>query len=668
MGRNNHRCKWPWIAAAVFIVLAGLTVLTSGQQRGRLADPRDSLHVPILTFGPQEPAELEGLPDDWSHHHLVFSNPGTEQDAIQKGTYDDWLRIVNDPRYIMQQLKRRSPAQGPAAEYVARMNERARAEKAATSEELAAPQSTGPIGPVLLDPVRLRKATIHRDWSMNLGSGTVGAGQFPAKYGFSTTAAGLCSNSSTPDYVVYNSGKAGVSGSQANIIAYDNIYSGCSGTVPSVYWSYYTGTGTAATSPVLSGDGSKVAFIETPTSGAATLRILKWVGGQGTDYNHPTAPQNLYTNKTAGAGGNTAWSTCPSGQSCMISVTFQTELNPDTTSPPWCDYASDTVYVGDSDGYLHEITGVFNGTPGEVTSTPWPVAVQTGYALTGPVFDDSTSLIFLGSSNPMGYLQSVNSSTGAVVTSAQLATSGLGINDAPLVDSVTSTVYAFVDDAVYEGGVAAVLRFPEAFTGATAYIHQHLGTNSNTIPIYSGAFDNEYYTSTTGTGNLWACGNPGGTPTLYAVGVTTNNMSAAVAGPAVSNATTTCSTVTEFCTTTTGVACSAGADTSATTTPPQNDYVFVSPQTQSGTAIPGCTANEGCVLSYIIATTPAATYSGAGAFVGGASGMIVDTQNTTVSGTLQLYFGILGSMSCSGTSSAGSGTGGCAVQASQSVP
>jgi len=225
-----------------------------------------------------------------------------------------------------------------------------------------------------------------------------------------------------------------------------------------------------------------------------------------------------------------------------------------------------------------------------------------------------------------------------------------------------------VDDAEYEGGAAAVLQFPEAFTGATTYIHERLGNNSNTIPIYSGAFDNEYYTSTTGTGNLWACGNPGGTPTLYAVGVTTNNMSAAVAGPAVSNATTTCSTVTEFCTTTTGVACSAGADTSATTTPPQNDYVFVSPQTQSGTAIPGCTANEGCVLSYIIATTPAATYSGAGAFVGGASGMIVDTQNTTVSGTLQLYFGILGSMSCSGTSSAGSGTGGCAVQASQSVP
>jgi len=669
MSGKDHLYKRPWISAVVFIVVAGLTVSTSGQQSGRLPDPKDSLHVPILTFGRQEPAELEGLPDDWSHHHLVFSNPGTEEEAIQKGTYDDWLRIVNHPRYIMQQLKRRSPAQGPAAEYVARMNEMARAEEAAASEELAAPESIGIIGPVLLHSVRVRKAKIRRDWSMDLGSGKVGAGQFPAKYAFSTTAAGLCSNSSTPDYVVYNSGKGGTSGSQANIIAYDNIYSGCSGTVPSVYWSYYTGTGTAATSPVLSSGGGKVAFIETPASGAATLRILKWVGGQGTDYNHPTAPQNSYTNTTAGAGGNTAWSTCPSGQSCMISVTFQTELNPDATSPPWYDYASDTVYVGDSNGYLHEITGVFKGTPGEVTTNPWPVAVQTGYALTGPVFDDSTSLIFVGSSNPNGYLQSVNSSTGVVVTSALLAGNGLGINDAPLVDSASSTVYVFVDDAHYEAA-AAVLQFPETFTGATTYIHEALGNNSTTIPIYSGTFDNEYYTSTTGTGNLWACGNPGGTPTLYAVGVTATNMSAAVAAAVVSNATTTCSTVTEFCTTTTGVACAAGTDTSATTTPPQNDYIFVSPQTQSGAAIQGCTANEGCVLSYTIATgaPPTATYSGAGAFAGGASGMIVDTQNTTVSGTLQLYFGILGSMICSGTSSAGSGTGGCAVQASQSAP
>src|ERR1019366_4276501 len=45
-----------------------------------------------------------GIPEDWSTHRLVFSNPGTEEDAIANGTHDRWLSIVNDPRYIIQQL------------------------------------------------------------------------------------------------------------------------------------------------------------------------------------------------------------------------------------------------------------------------------------------------------------------------------------------------------------------------------------------------------------------------------------------------------------------------------------------------------------------------------------------------------------------------------------
>ena len=58
------------------------------------------------------------------------------------------------------------------------------------------------------------------------GSNAVGAGQYPAKYSFSDSSEGLCADQTTPDYVVYNTGVAGGS-TQANIIAYDNIYSGC---------------------------------------------------------------------------------------------------------------------------------------------------------------------------------------------------------------------------------------------------------------------------------------------------------------------------------------------------------------------------------------------------------------------------------------------------------
>ena len=46
-----------------------------------------------------------GIPQDWTHHYLVSSDPGTEEDALRTGTYDDWARIVNQPRYVAQQFK-----------------------------------------------------------------------------------------------------------------------------------------------------------------------------------------------------------------------------------------------------------------------------------------------------------------------------------------------------------------------------------------------------------------------------------------------------------------------------------------------------------------------------------------------------------------------------------
>ena len=50
----------------------------------------------IPAWGQEAPAihvgntRITGLPDDWSHHHQVFSNPGTEENAIRKGTHDRW--------------------------------------------------------------------------------------------------------------------------------------------------------------------------------------------------------------------------------------------------------------------------------------------------------------------------------------------------------------------------------------------------------------------------------------------------------------------------------------------------------------------------------------------------------------------------------------------------
>ena len=60
--------------------------------------------------------------------------------------------------------------------------------------------------------------------------------------------------------MIYNTSVA-ASGTQASIVAYDNLYTGCTGTVPSTYWAYNTG-GTIATSVVLSFDGTQIADLE----------------------------------------------------------------------------------------------------------------------------------------------------------------------------------------------------------------------------------------------------------------------------------------------------------------------------------------------------------------------------------------------------------------------
>ena len=186
------------------------------------------------------------------------------------------------------------------------------------------------------------------------GSNAVGAGQYPAKYSFSDSSEGLCADQTTPDYVVYNTGVAGGS-TQANIIAYDNIYSGCptgSVPVPNVYWSYHTGPGSVVTSSVLSLDGTKVAFIESPAGGAAILRVLS---GLPAKVRIPIA-RCLLTIRIRtvmpapvpilhGVGQHN----CPTTASCMISVPFQ-DGNNDKVSSPWYDYGTDTLWVGDSAG------------------------------------------------------------------------------------------------------------------------------------------------------------------------------------------------------------------------------------------------------------------------------------------------------------------------------
>ncbi|MGC1414101.1 MAG: hypothetical protein WA817_02380, partial [Candidatus Acidiferrum sp.] len=125
---------------------------------------------------------------------------------------------------------------------------------------------------------------------------------------------------------------------RGNIVAFNNLYSTqgsagglCDQNGPSIYWSYFTGTGKADTSVVLSDDGTKVAFVEA-VAGGAILRILKWQAGEGTGAGYPSAPDITV------APGDTWAEDCTPGNSCISSIAFSGGYN-DTGSSPFYDYA-----------------------------------------------------------------------------------------------------------------------------------------------------------------------------------------------------------------------------------------------------------------------------------------------------------------------------------------
>ena len=307
----------------------------------------------------------------------------------------------------------------------------------------------------------------------------------------------------------------GVNGVPA-LVAYNQMYSTqgsvgglCNQNGPSVMWSYQTaavGTGSAATSPILSLDGSKVAYVETKASGAI-LHVLKWKAGQGTTVAAAPAPD-----QTLAPGA--AWSSCTAGNSCVANVPFNG--NPQSTrSAPYYDYTTDSLYVGDNSGRLHKFTGVFDGTPAEVT-TGWPITVHSGaFILTGPVYDSTSGNIFVGDSGgQLSYVRESGSTVGACASGSPpclgsiVQALGGAIVDAPIVDGTTGRVLAFEGTDTTTRG--AVFQFDTALTsGSQRRVSIGSGTTGSGFDqsyIYSGTFDEAYYDSADGTGRLLVCG------------------------------------------------------------------------------------------------------------------------------------------------------------------
>ena len=403
-----------------------------------------------------------GVPQDWSQGHIVFSRAALAQHPEL---------IYRERRILYQAMQRWQPNSNIF-------------------------YGADPL------PASVNDAG-QRDWNLALGSKVV-AHMYPAKFSFDPAATPDC----THDFVVFGTAATGVpgtSGGQANLVALNNLYVNssntgfCSGTAPNVLFAYNITTvtgGRISTSPVLSEDGTKIAFVESVpgTSPQAIFHVLTW------------APGGAIKSAVAPAPGS------------MTSLTFSPTANC-TSSSPWIDYATDIVYVGSDKGNVYKITPVFKGTPA-VAGVPWPVTVHANFHITPPVLDAGRSVLMVGSSD--GVLYKITTagvlSTSSLVVGKKGGTTS-GIVAPPIVDGTSGTT--FVVSA--NDGTSAVLV--EADTDSMTQLSKaRIGVGSSggtNLNLYDPAISNDYFNDPS-TGVIRLCGTALATPNpwQYAFGFT----------------------------------------------------------------------------------------------------------------------------------------------------
>jgi len=470
---RGYACRWFCVVAGS--LLLGLPLL--GQAGMETASKGDASH---------ELTHL-GYPQDWSSRHLLM--PGTRAEDVLAAA-------AHDPRYVYNRVMRQVAV------------EKSRHE------------------------IRRRPHRTEIDWAVSLENGYVPQNQFPAKYQFDVVA-----ENCNADYIVFGLTVSGT-GTQANLVGVNNLYTGaspaCNSGSPWVAFAYNTVTQTGGqikTSPVLSIDGTKVAFVES-TSAGSYFHVLYLPNpiptppSQSGSVLSPLTPTSCTTPTTAG---------------CMTTLTIETNAT-NSNSSPWVDYNTDTAYVGADNGVLYKITPVFGvGAPALVNdSTNWPVAVSTNKyntILTAPVVDDSAGLIFIGDGE--GYLYSVKLTSPAKTYAAQQTIGwaydgttdgsgkpGTGIVDPPIAvtdpaNSATDQVFAFTGCSVVEGIGGAITQVAANFTtgspttGNTVDLGSASGDGDCTGKnVHAGAFDNAFWLNGSTSGHMIACGflQSGGVP------------------------------------------------------------------------------------------------------------------------------------------------------------
>ena len=342
-------------------------------------------------------------------------------------------------------------------------------------------------------------------------------------------------------------GPGGVNGSgtagQPTIIAFNQLYNGTCTTAtgrdaaddakaPNVMWSYNTGAGyVVETSPVLSwhDNAKQVAFIQRNNSTGALQLVLLKPAALTTSAARLAAAANpaALTNSTASQYVTARGQAAAAMHVITLNGTTNTGNVP-TYSSPFVDYAKDELYVGDGNGRLHKIAGVFKGSPAEVTTNGFPVTVAAGMKLSPPVYYKGN--VYIGSQSGAGdtggKLHRIVSTDGTQKFDSKKLSiaNAIGLREAPIVTGTpvsTGSVFVFLfndgsagntTDCAPTGGnqnsCRVVARFVPGFAASAdpaerAYVGR--GNNVNST-LYAGAFDDAYYDSANGTGAMYIIG------------------------------------------------------------------------------------------------------------------------------------------------------------------
>jgi len=544
----------------------------SGQDRVRLHWDPTTEPMPLGTTAGMPPSSKRqrvSLVRDFSHRHVIFS------EAVPAAMLD---KVRNDPRFWHQYLQRHARRSMPF-----------------DSNYVPDPHVTQPI---------------ERDWSFSMNNGSGGTIAMPAKYSFDVNAAPSC----TADFIVTGVNIAG-SATQANLLGLNSLYNTpagnglCPGTAPTLMFAYNIGPGVINSYIALALDGTKVAFNE--NNGASSFfHVLKFATGAGNGTSAAAAVKP--------GVGNTA-------------VDVKLPLTGGVSTAPYVDYGADVAYVTSSDNVVHKFTGVFLGTPKEVTAagTGWPVStIVTG--LSTPILDGVSRHVFFVDSSTGGIDYVDESVVPAVLHENKfLFAPGLAVAAPVMVDSSSQKVYAFSSNT---NGANAVVAQADTSLSLASQVTVSVGSPTNNLQVLPGDFNDDYYNGVAGSALLYVVGNDSSTnrvPSLFSIGFNASlKMNAAPTnGPlalARNAAGVSASTVTAFF------------------NPTQNkQFLFVSVTNSCSTTIPG-----GCIRSLDVTNdvfpTTTTVNNVVFAAAGGTTSISVDNTSTSAGASSVYYMTLTG--------------------------